>query len=163
MRSSVSIRSGWRRSSLLRRLLWLACWKEFLSRHWDVLVAADFFTVEVWTRSGLTRILVLFLLDLSTRRVEIAGIATKADGIWMDQVVRNLFDDGAGFLTGKRYLIHDRDPLFTTTFLATLAANGVKSVKLPPRSPALSEFQKLRPKCDQSRLQAGDSRASPGL
>jgi hypothetical protein len=30
-------------------------WKEFLRRHWDVLVAADFFTVEVWTRSGLTR------------------------------------------------------------------------------------------------------------
>ena len=25
-------------------------WKEFLSRHWEVIVAADFFTVEVWTR-----------------------------------------------------------------------------------------------------------------
>jgi transposase len=83
-------------------------WKEFLSRHWDVLVAADFFTVEVWTRSGLTRFLVLFLIELSTRRVEIGGIATKADGIWMDQVVRNLCDDGDGFLMGKRYLIHDR-------------------------------------------------------
>lgn len=30
-------------------------WKEFLSRHWEVIVAADFFTVEAWTRSGLTR------------------------------------------------------------------------------------------------------------
>jgi len=29
------------------------------------------------TRSGLTRFKVLFLIDLSTRRVEIAGIATK--------------------------------------------------------------------------------------
>src|ERR1035441_7185283 len=29
-------------------------WKEFLSRHWEVIVAADFFTVEVWTRSGHT-------------------------------------------------------------------------------------------------------------
>src|SRR5215472_16309000 len=27
-------------------------WKEFLSRHWELLVAADFFTVEVWTRRG---------------------------------------------------------------------------------------------------------------
>ena len=70
------------------------------------MVAADFFTVEAWTRSGLTRFLVLFLLDLSSRRVEIAGIAAKADGIWMDQVARNLCDDGDGFLTGKRYLIH---------------------------------------------------------
>src|SRR6266700_211415 len=61
-------------------------WKEFLSRHWEVIVAVDFFSIEVWTRSGLTRFLVLFLIDLSTRRVEFAGIATKADGIWMGQV-----------------------------------------------------------------------------
>jgi len=25
-------------------------WKEFLSRHWELIAAADFFTVEVWTR-----------------------------------------------------------------------------------------------------------------
>jgi hypothetical protein len=58
--------------------------EEFLSQHWEVMVVADFFTIEVWTRSGLTRFMVLLLIDLSTRRVEIAGIATKADGIWMD-------------------------------------------------------------------------------
>jgi hypothetical protein len=54
------------------------------------MVAADFFTVEVWTRSGLTRFMAPLLIDLSTRRVEIAGIATKANGIWMDQVARSL-------------------------------------------------------------------------
>jgi transposase InsO family protein len=113
-------------------------WKEFLSRHWEVIVAADFFTVEVWTRSGLTRFMVLFLMDLSTRRIEVAGIAAEADGIWMDQVARNLTDAGDGFLTGKQYLIHDRDPLFTAAFLETLATSGVKSVKLPPRSPNLN-------------------------
>jgi transposase InsO family protein len=113
-------------------------WKEFLARHWEVMVAADFFTVEVWTRAGLTRFLVLFLMDLSTRRVEVAGIATKADGIWVDQVARNLTAAGDGFLTGKRYLIHDRDPLFTAAFLWTLATSGVMSVKLPPRSPNLN-------------------------
>jgi hypothetical protein len=58
-------------------------WTEFLSRHWEVIPAADFFTVEVWTRPGLTRFPVLFPIDLSTRRVEIADIGTKADGIWM--------------------------------------------------------------------------------
>ena len=39
-------------------------WKEFLSPHWEVIVAADFFTVEVWTRPGLTRFIVLFLIGL---------------------------------------------------------------------------------------------------
>jgi len=56
-------------------------WKEFLMRHWDVLVAADFFTIEVWTSRGLVRYMVLFLIDLSTRRVEIAGIAKGANGL----------------------------------------------------------------------------------
>src|SRR5437762_252065 len=56
----------------------------------------------------------------------------------MSHVARNLSDAGAGFLVGKRYLIHDRDPLFTADFLETLAASGVKSVKLPPCSPNLN-------------------------
>ena len=41
-------------------------WKEFLTRHWELIVAADFFTVEVWTARGLKRFLVLFFIDLST-------------------------------------------------------------------------------------------------
>ena len=77
-------------------------WKEFPSRHWEVMVAADFFTVEVWKRPGLTRFLALCPIDLSTRRVEIAGIATKAEGIWTGQVARNLCDGGDGFLTAAR-------------------------------------------------------------
>ena len=82
-------------------------WKEFLSRHRDVIVAADFFTVEAWTRRGLTRFLVLFLIDPSSRRVEIAGLARQANGLWMSQVARNLSDAAEGFLVGKRFLIHD--------------------------------------------------------
>jgi putative transposase len=113
-------------------------WKEFLLRQWEVLVAADFFTIEVWTRNGLTRYVVLFLIDLSTGRVEIGGIAAQASGLWMAQVGRNLSDDADGFLMGKRYLIHDRDPLYTAEFLETLGSAGVKSVKLPPRSPNLN-------------------------
>jgi hypothetical protein len=37
-------------------------WKEFLSRHWDQIVASDFFTVEVWTPSGLQRFVILFFM-----------------------------------------------------------------------------------------------------
>jgi len=86
-------------------------WKEFLRRHWAQIIAADFFTVEAWTRNGLTRFIVLFFIDLSTRRVEVGGIASSANGLWMVQVARDLTDAVDGFFTGKRYLIHDRDPL----------------------------------------------------
>jgi transposase InsO family protein len=115
-------------------------WKEFLTRHWELIVAADFFTVEVWTRRGLQRFIVLFFIELSTRKVEIAGIASVANGLWMDQIGRNLTDAVDGILNDKRYLIHDRDPLFTSTFLDMLADVGVKSVKLPPRSPNLNAY-----------------------
>jgi putative transposase len=115
-------------------------WKEFLSRHWEMIVATDFFTVEVWTRRGLQRFLVLFFIDLSTRKVEIAGIAPGANGLWMSQIARNLTDSEDGILTGKRYLIHDRDPLFTAEFLNMIADAGVESVKLPPRSPNLNAY-----------------------
>src|SRR5215472_2359640 len=113
-------------------------WTEFLSRHRAVIVAADFFTIEAWTRKGLTRFLVLFFIDLSSRRVEIAGVARQANGLWMSQVARNLSDAEEGFLIGKRYLIHDRDPLFTIEFQQTLECTGVESVTLPPRAPNLN-------------------------
>src|ERR1035438_8194430 len=113
-------------------------WKEFLSRHWELIVAADFFTVDVWTRRGLQRFMVLFFIDLATRKVEMGGIATVANGLWMSQIARNVTDTVDGILGGKRYLIHDRDSLFTTEFLTTLEAAGIKSVKLPPRSPNLN-------------------------
>jgi hypothetical protein len=83
-------------------------WREFLKTHWDVLAAADFFSVDVWTGTGLTRFAVLFIIELSTRRVEIAGITSEPDHVWMNQVSRNVTDAGDGFLTGKRLLIHDR-------------------------------------------------------
>src|SRR4029450_3217916 len=59
-------------------------WKEFLTRHWELIVAADFFTVEVWTAKGLQRFIVLFFIDLSRRRVEVAGISAVTNGL-MDE------------------------------------------------------------------------------
>ena len=77
-------------------------------------------------------------MELSTRKVEIAGIASSPSGLWMNQVGHNLRDAVDGLLNGKRYLIHDRDPLFTAEFLSLLGEAGVASVKLPPRSPNLN-------------------------
>ena len=113
-------------------------WKEFLRRHWEQIVATDFFTVEAWTPRGLQRFVILFFIELSTRRVEIGGISNRANGLWMAQISRNLTDDVDGFFKGKRYLIHDRDPLYTSEFLSMLAEQGIESVKLPPRSPNLN-------------------------
>ena len=115
-------------------------WSKFLKAHWEGIAAADFFTVEVWTRVGLVRYLVFFVIDLSTRRVEIAGIAPVPNGLWMRQVARNLIDDLCGFLRGKRFLVHDRDPLYTRGFHDVLGSAGVAPVRLPPKSPNLNAY-----------------------
>jgi len=52
-------------------------WREFLSTHQEMIAAADFFAVEVWTFLGLVRYLIFFVLDVSTRRVQIAGMQSK--------------------------------------------------------------------------------------
>ena len=115
-------------------------WETFLKVHWGAIEAMDFFSVEVLTRTGLVRYFVLFILDLQTRRVEIAGIARQPDGEWMKQIARNLTDADEGFLNRTRYLIHDRDPLFTEAFRELLKPSGVKTVKLPAHSPDLNAY-----------------------
>ena len=115
-------------------------WSTFLKAHWGAIAAADFFSVEVLTRGGLVRYLVLFVIDLKTRRVHLAGVTCRADGEWMAQVARNLTDAAAGALTGVRHLIVDRDPLYTAHFRSLLQTAGVQLLRLPSRSPNLNAY-----------------------
>jgi transposase InsO family protein len=86
------------------------------------------------------RYFVLFVIDLKTRRIEIAGIVTSPDGAWMRQIARNWTNSEDGFLLQCRYLIHDRDPLFTKAFREMLDCSGVCPVRLPSRSPNLNAY-----------------------
>jgi hypothetical protein len=56
----------------------------------------------------------------------------------VSQASRNVTDADDGFPGRQRLLIHDRHPLFTVAFRETLASAGVKTVRLPPRSPNLN-------------------------
>ncbi len=72
--------------------------------------------------------------------MQIVGITDQPCEIWMKQMARNLTDPFDGFLRGVRYLIMDRDPLFTTCFRNMLNKSGTKPVRLPSRSPNLNAF-----------------------
>jgi putative transposase len=115
-------------------------WAEFLKRHWDVIAATDFFTTEVWTTRGLVRYHVLSVIRLATRKVHIAGIIPEPHGDWMKQIARNLTDSEEGFLAGYQRLIHDQGTAFCKAFRETLAGGGVKTVRLPRRSPDLNAY-----------------------
>ena len=113
-------------------------WSTFLKSHWDCLAAVDLFTVEAWSRIGLTRYYVLFFIRMSNRRVHVAGISTQPHAGWIKQIARNITDPMDGFLLGTRYLIMDRDAIFTKEFRDFLKQEGIKAVRLPPRSPNLN-------------------------
>ena len=113
-------------------------WKQFLSSHWDVLAAADFFTVEVWGLRGLVTFYVFFTIELATRRIEIVGITPSPDEAWMMQIGRNLTDPVDGFLADKKLLIIDRDSKYSAGSRSLLADAGVEPLRLPARAPNLN-------------------------
>jgi transposase InsO family protein len=113
-------------------------WSVFLKAHWRSIVAADFFTVEVWSLRGLLTCYVLFVIELAERVVHIAGITTQPKECWMMQVARNLTDELNGPLKGKSHLILDRDTKYTAQFRRLVAESGTAVIRLPPRSPNLN-------------------------
>jgi transposase InsO family protein len=115
-------------------------WATFIKAYLGAIAAADFFTAEVMTLVGLARVHVFFVIDIASRKVEIAGVTTSPTGGWMRQIARNLLDVEGGFLVGKRYLLLDRDPLYTKEFRAALKQGGVQVIRLPPRSPNLNAY-----------------------
>ena len=115
-------------------------WAKFLKIHWEVLAATDFFTVEVATWHGLVTYYVLFVMELATRRVQIAGITLHPTDAFMQQCARQLTDPLDRFLLGKRYLLHDRDTKFTQAFDGSLKGSRVEPVVLPPRNPNLNAY-----------------------
>jgi putative transposase len=54
-------------------------WKDFIRAHMAVLVATDFFTVEVLTLRGLITYYVLFFIHLESRRICLAGVTRHPD------------------------------------------------------------------------------------
>ena len=115
-------------------------WSAFIKATWGQCAAADFFTTEVWTARGLTTFHTLFVIDLATRRVYIAGTMRTPNEAFMAQVAWNLADAVDGFLGPHTKLIVDRDTKVTRQFRELLASGGVEAVFTPPKSPNCNAY-----------------------
>jgi putative transposase len=115
-------------------------WTRFIRQHMAVLAGIDFFTVEVLTWRGLATYYLLFFIHLETRRVTLAGITRHPNQEWMALVARNAVAEASGSLRHIRFVLHDRDTKFCTSFRESLASGGVEPLRLPPRSPNLNAF-----------------------
>jgi hypothetical protein len=80
-------------------------WRTFLRAHWSALLAADFFTTEVWTVRGLVTYYMVFVIELHTRRVHVLGSTPYADEAFVIQTMRHLTDPVEGILRTRSILI----------------------------------------------------------
>ena len=115
-------------------------WRTFLRAHWGEIAGADFFTSEVWTPRGLITYYTLFVIDLRSRRVHVAGSTPNPDAAFMAQAARRLTDAVDGFLAGHRVLICDRDGKWTKGFRRIVEGAGVRIVLTPVQAPNANAY-----------------------
>ncbi len=113
-------------------------WRQFLRGQAATMLAVDFFHVDCAVT--LQRLYCLFVIEVGSRYVHVLGVTASPDGPWTTQQVRNLLMDLGDRAAGFRYLVRDRAGQFTGAFDAVLAAAGIKTVKIPPRSPRANAY-----------------------
>jgi putative transposase len=115
-------------------------WQTFLRAHGGAIAGADFFTTEVWTWRGLVTYYTVFVIDLATRRLQIAGTAAHPDDLFMRQVGRTLTAADEGALAAHRVLICDRDAKWSAPVRARLEEAGIRVVQTPFQAPNANAY-----------------------
>jgi transposase InsO family protein len=65
-------------------------------------------------------------------------VTAHPTGAWAVQQARNLAMDLGERLRALRFLIHDRDPLFTTAFGEVFRAEGLRIITTLPKTPRMN-------------------------
>jgi transposase InsO family protein len=102
------------------------------------MLACDFFHVDCAVT--LRGVYIFFVIEVSTRHVQVLGVTAHPDGAWTVQQARNLLMDLGERAAGFRFLVWDRAGQFTEAFDAVLAGAGIGVVKIPPRSPRANAY-----------------------
>jgi putative transposase len=107
-------------------------WREFIRSQAQSMIACDFFTVDT---ISLRRIYALFFIELSTRRVHLAGMSEHPDGAWTAQQARNFVFSLPERDRPLEFLVRDNDGKFTRAFDTVFNTEGIGVIHAPVRAP----------------------------
>ncbi len=110
-------------------------WRQFLAAQAHAIIACDFLVVETVL---LKRLYVLVFIEHGTRRLHLAGVTAHPTGAWAVQQARNLAMDLGDRLGTLRFLVHDRDPVFTAAFAEVFKAEGLRIITTLPQTPRMN-------------------------
>jgi putative transposase len=110
-------------------------WRQFLTAQAHAIIACDFLVVETVL---LQRLYVLVFIEHGTRRLHVAGVTARPTGAWAVQQARNLAMDLGDRLGTLRFLIHDRDPVFTAAFGEVFRSEGLRIITTLPKTPRMN-------------------------
>ena len=110
-------------------------WRQFLTAQAHAIIACDFLVVETVL---LQRLYVLVFIEHGSRRLHVAGVTARPTGAWAAQQARNLAMDLGDGLGTLRFLIRDRDPVFTAAFGEVFRAEGLGVITTLPKTPRMN-------------------------
>ena len=108
-------------------------WTTFVRNHAKGVLACDFFV----TVTASFRVLYVFvIMEVGTRRIAHVNVTARPTAGWALQQFREV-------ITGEkpyRFLVHDRDSIYSSEFDSALKAMGVSILKTPFRAPRANAF-----------------------
>jgi putative transposase len=108
-------------------------WKTFLRNHAKAVVACDFFVSVTAT----FRVLYVFVaMEVGSRRVLHCNVTSHPTAEWTLQQFREVF----AFDHPYRFIVHDRDSIFSAELDAAVKHMGVKVLRTPFRAPMANAY-----------------------
>jgi putative transposase len=108
-------------------------WSTFVRNHAQAILACDFF---VTVTANFRLLYVFVIMEIGTRRIAHCNVTTHPTAVWTLQQFREV-------ITGEqaqRFLIHDRDSIYSSDFDSALKAMGLRILKTPFQAPQANAF-----------------------
>ena len=108
-------------------------WHTFIRNHAQAILACDFFVAVTATFKVLY---VFVVLEVGTRRILHCNVTAHPTAEWTAQQFRMIVPGDQA----HRFVIHDRDAIYSEGVDRTLASMGLTVLKTPVRAPTANAF-----------------------